>query len=65
MILFMKGGKVMEELIKVVSNVGFPIAVAVYLLIRSEKRMEVLTESITNLTTAVDKLNKEINKVKK
>lgn len=55
----------MEELIKVVSNVGFPIAVAVYLLIRSEKRMEVLTESITNLTTAVDKLNKEINKVKK
>lgn len=55
----------MEEFIKVISNVGFPIAVAVYLLIRSEKRMEVLTESITNLTTAVDKLNKEINKVKK
>lgn len=61
----MKGGNVMEEFIKVISNVGFPIAVAVYLLIRSEKRMEVLTESITNLTTAVDKLNKEINKVKK
>lgn len=61
----MKGGSVMEEFIKVISNVGFPIAVAVYLLIRSEKRMEVLTESITNLTTAVDKLNKEINKVKK
>lgn len=55
----------MEEFIKVISNVGFPIAVAVYLLIRSEKRMEVLTESITNLTTAVDKLNKEITKLKK
>lgn len=55
----------MEELIKVISNVGFPIAVAVYLLIRSERKMEVLSESIANLTLAVDKLNKEINKVKK
>lgn len=61
----MKGGKVMEEFMTVVSNVGFPIAVAVYLLIRSEKKMEVLTESITNLTLAVDKLNKEITKLKK
>lgn len=52
----------MEELIKLISNVGFPIAVAVYLLIRSEKKMDILTESITKLTGAVDKLNKKIDK---
>lgn len=55
----------MEELMKLISNVGFPIAVAAYLLVRTEKKMEVLNDSITKLTTAVDKLNEKIDTFKK
>ena len=39
----------MEELIKAVANVGFPIAVAAYLLIRIEDKMDKLTSSINQL----------------
>lgn len=55
----------MEELMKLISNVGFPIAVAAYLLVRTEKKLDVLTDSISKLTTAVDKLNEKIDNSKK
>lgn len=41
----------MEELIKAVANVGFPIAVAAYLLIRIEGKIDKLTTSINQLAT--------------
>jgi len=48
----------MDEFIKMVANVGFPIAVAGYLLIRVETKIDKLTLSITNLTTVISiKLN--------
>ena len=40
----------MEELVVLVGNFGFPVAVSMYLLIRLEGKLETLTESIHSLT---------------
>ena len=39
-----------NELASLVTNVGFPIAVSAYLLIRLEKQLKTLTTSIDKLT---------------
>ena len=39
----------MEELLNAISNVGFPIAVAVYILIRIEPRLNKLADAINKL----------------
>ena len=39
----------MEELLDAISNVGFPIAVAVYILIRIEPRLNKLADAINKL----------------
>jgi hypothetical protein len=41
----------MEDFLKAVGNVGFPIAVAAYLLIRIESKMDNLASSISQLST--------------
>jgi len=41
----------MEDLLKAVANVGFPIAVAVYLLVRIESKLDTLSASINQLST--------------
>jgi len=46
-----EGGKTMEDFLKAVANVGFPIAVAAYLLIRIESKMDSLSSSINQLST--------------
>jgi hypothetical protein len=38
------------DLITMIGNLGFPIAVSVYLLVRLEGKLEVLTQSINNLS---------------
>ena len=43
----------MEDLINMVGNFGFPIAVTAYLLVRIESKLSQLTESIHQLTTAI------------
>jgi hypothetical protein len=45
----------MEELLGQVGNVGFPIALSIYLLVRLEGKMEQLTISIQKLTAVLDK----------
>ncbi len=45
----------MEEFLTQISNVGFPIVVSMYLLVRFEGKMEELTKSITKLTDVLDK----------
>ncbi|CAM4438874.1 YvrJ family protein [Paenibacillus tarimensis] len=40
-------------LLAAVSQVGFPIAVASYLLIRFEKKLDMLSETIVRLTEAM------------
>lgn len=41
----------MEDFLKAVANVGFPIAVTAYLLIRIEGKMDDLSASISQLST--------------
>ncbi|MBY0756812.1 YvrJ family protein [Clostridium sardiniense] len=48
----------MESFIEVASNVGFPIAISLYLLIRIEGKLETLTNSINNLSNVMSKLEK-------
>lgn len=43
----------MEEILKAISNYGFPIVIATYLLIRIEGKIETLSESIRSLTQAI------------
>jgi hypothetical protein len=47
----------MEELLTQVSNFGFPIVVSAYLLIRIEKKLNVLSENIQDLARAIDVLS--------
>lgn len=46
----------MEQVFEVIADIGFPIALSVYLLVRIEKKMESLTESIQSLTRAINEL---------
>jgi hypothetical protein len=41
-------------LITAVSQVGFPIAITIYLLVRFEKKLEILTETILKLVDAIN-----------
>jgi len=43
----------MEEIVQLISNLGFPIAISLYLLIRIEGKLESLTISINNLSQSI------------
>jgi len=47
----------MEELINLVSNVGFPIAITAYLMMRFENKLEKLDDSINSLVIAINNNN--------
>lgn len=44
-----KGGTKMEQLIPLISEVGFPIVVTLYLLYRIEAKLDVVVQSIQGL----------------
>lgn len=44
----------MEEILKAISNVGFPIAVAVFVLIRIEPKLDKLIKVIGDLVPVVE-----------
>ena len=44
----------MEEVLKAVSTVGFPIAVAVFVLLRIEPKITALTKSVDRLVPIVE-----------
>lgn len=46
----------MEELVRMVANLGFPIAVSIYLLVRLEGKMDELTGSVKELSRAISKM---------
>ncbi len=48
----------MDNVLEFVANLGFPIGIALYLLIRMESRMESLSISIQKLTIAIEKAQK-------
>ncbi|TYS58401.1 YvrJ family protein [Sutcliffiella horikoshii] len=43
----------MPLIVTILGNFGFPVMIAIYLLIRFEKRIENLTEAITRLQQAM------------
>lgn len=43
----------MDDLVNLIANVGFPIAISAYLLIRLEKNLYCLTKSINKLNTII------------
>ena len=45
----------MEEMVVLIGNFGFPVAVSLYLLVRLEGKLETLTESIYSLSEALIK----------
>lgn len=46
----------MEEIVNLVANIGFPIAISLYLLIRIEGKLESLTNSINNLSQTINSI---------
>lgn len=49
---------VMEEMMGAIGNVGFPIAVSIYLLVRVESKMDRLTQSIQELSRVIEVMKK-------
>ncbi|MEA4961478.1 YvrJ family protein [Lutispora sp.] len=45
----------MEELISLISNVGFPIAVTAFLLIRIEKQLDQINRMLINMAELLSK----------
>ncbi|HCL4436572.1 TPA: YvrJ family protein [Clostridium botulinum] len=48
-----------EQLIKIVSDVGFPIAVSLYLLLRIEKKLDEITKALTILDKTITSIMKQ------
>lgn len=42
-----------NDLVSLIGNVGFPVAVSAYLLIRLEKQLSILSSSINKLNTII------------
>ena len=53
-----------NEIVNLVGNMGFPIGITIYVLIRLESKMDKLNESINKLTNVID-YNKEWLKIEK
>ncbi|HCL4547294.1 YvrJ family protein [Clostridium botulinum] len=48
-----------EQLIKIVSDVGFPIAVSLYLLLRIEKKLDEITKALASLDKTITSTMKQ------
>lgn len=46
----------MEELIQSVGNVGFPIAITIYVLVRIEKKFDILSKNIYDLSSVITRI---------
>ncbi|RJX24925.1 MAG: YvrJ family protein [Dethiobacter sp.] len=46
----------MEEIVPLIANLGFPIAISLYLLVRIEGKLESLTMSIRELSEVIGKM---------
>jgi len=51
----------MDNIINLVGNVGFPIAISIYLLVRIEGKLESLTNSINVLSSAINRIENNKN----
>ena len=55
----------MEELFKLISNYGFPIVVAGYLLFRQEQKMDSLINVITKKDGVFDKIEEILSTIRR
>ncbi len=46
----------MEEILMQIGNLGFPIVLSIYLLVRLEGKIDNLTNSIVRLTDMIEKM---------
>ena len=44
----------MNDVVSLIGNVGFPMAITLYVLIRLESKMEKLSDSMTKLANAIE-----------
>ena len=44
----------MQEIVALIANVGFPIAITLYVLMRLETKMEKLNDNIVQLTNLIE-----------
>jgi hypothetical protein len=50
------------DFVTIISTVGFPIAMCVYLMVRFEKVLDNNTKSVDKLIDVIDRMCKEMNK---
>ncbi len=48
----------MDNFSSIIANLGFPIAISIYLLVRIEAKLQGLTDSINELSNNIIKLGK-------
>ena len=53
----MERSYIMEEIYTHIANLGFPIVISIYLLVRIEGKLDMLTESINELTKTIARIN--------
>lgn len=46
----------MDNLVGLIGNVGFPMAISIYLLVRIENKLEKLTNSINQLSSVINNI---------
>ena len=46
----------MNEIVSLVSNIGFPIAMCILLIVQQQKQMKELTDAVNNNTLAITSL---------
>lgn len=46
----------MENIFNMIANVGFPIVISIYLLVRIEEKMDKLSSSILELSKAINEI---------
>ena len=50
-----------EELVNLISNIGFPIAVAVYMLVHNTKIVKEHTDTVKDLKNVIEKLMEKLS----
>ena len=58
--LLLKGGEDMEQVISIISSVGFPIAACIYLVFTTNKQLENLTQAVNEMSTAITILTNKL-----
>ncbi len=46
----------MEQMVSLIANLGFPIAISIYLLVRIEGKLEDLTVSLKELSQVISRI---------